>query len=133
MVKEKTDKFKEHIQKYKVVYTVGITGVGVAGITWLIMRGITSQPISSCVTGTTGSYVIGTGKKVIIDNVSFISADRQGPPSWVVRYKETGMIFTSQRSAAIAMEISEFNLSKHLNGFQEDAQGYHFERICMAA
>ena len=97
------------------------------------MRSNVSQSISSSVTGTAGSNVIGTGKKVVMYNVSYISADRQGPPSWVIRCKETGTLFTSQRMATLEMSITETNISKQLNGLQENAQGYHFERICMAA
>jgi hypothetical protein len=130
---KKTHKVKSHFQKNKTAYTILGTGVIVAGITYVIMRGVAPQSISSSVTGTAGSSVTGTGKKVVISNVSFISADRQGPPSWVVRCKETGTIFTSQRIAAFEMGITETNLSKHLNGLQENAEGYTFERICMAA
>lgn len=124
---------KEHIKRHKAVYICVAVGVTSAGITYLIMRSVATQPISSSVTGTAGSSVTGTGKKVVISNVSFISADRKGPPSWVVRCKETGIIFTSQRAAALAMNIEESNLSKHLNGLQASAENYHFERICMAA
>ena len=130
-VKEKYEQAKQHVKDHKEAYIVG--GLSLAGISCLIMRGVASQPISSSVTGTAGSSVTGTGKKVVISNISFISADRQGPPSWVVRCKETGSIFTSQRGAASEMGITESNISKHLNGMQETAQGYHFERICLAA
>jgi tyrosine-protein phosphatase YwqE len=133
MLGDRFEAIKEHIAKHKVVYSSLATGVVFAGITALIMRGVAKQPISSSVTGTAGSSVTGTGKKVVISNVSFISSDRQGPPSWVVRCKETGNIFTSQRAASLAMEISETNISKQLNGLQTSAQGYTFERICMAA
>lgn len=42
-------------------------------------------------------------------------------------------VFTSQNAAAEAMDITKSNISRHLNGLQEDAQGFHFERICLAA
>lgn len=123
---------KQHIQDHKTVY-ISVGGVVFAGITCVIMRDVVSQPISSIVNGTAGSIVNGTRNKVVMNNVSFISANRQGAPSWVIRCKETGNIFTSQRSAASAMEINESYISRHLNGLQEHANNYHFERICMAA
>jgi lactam utilization protein B len=127
------DKLKDHIKKHKTLYCSVGTGVVFAGITAIVMRSVAMQSISSSVTGTAGSSVTGTGKRVAISNISFISADRQGPPSWVVRCKETGKIFTSQRSASLEMGIIQTNLSKHLNGLQDNAEGFHFERICMAA
>jgi len=127
------DYAREHIKRNKEVYICIGVGLTSAGITYLIMRSAATQHISSSVTGTAGSSVTGTGKNVVISNVSFISSDRKGPPSWVVRCKETGNIFTSQRTAALAMGIDESNLSKHLNGLQPTAENYHFERICMAA
>lgn len=128
---EGVDDLKTHIRENKRRYLLGV--LGFAGITCLVMRGVASQPISSSVTGAAGSNVIGAGKKVVMRNVSFISSNRQGPPSWVVRCLDTGDIFTSQRSAALALGITETNLSKHLNGLQETAEGLSFERICMAA
>jgi hypothetical protein len=129
-IKSKLKKVRNHIEENRDVYILG--GI-FAGITFLIVRNVASQPISSSVTGTAGSSVTGTRNKVVMNNVSYISANRQGPPSWVIRCKETGDVFTSQRIAASEMSISETNISKQLNGLQEDAQGYHFERICMAA
>jgi hypothetical protein len=124
---------KNHIKRHQVIYSLG-AGIGIAGITAFIMRDIAfTEPISSSVTGTANSSVTGIGNKVVMKNVSFISSLRQGPPSWVIRCKETGQIFTSQREASLLMNITETNLSKHLNGLQATAEGWHFERICMAA
>jgi hypothetical protein len=75
--------------------------------------------------------VLGDG--YALNNVSFISANRQGPPSWVVRCLENNMICTSQQAMAQAMDLSSSELSKHLNGVLDTVQGYHFERVCMAA
>lgn len=123
---------KFHVLKHQVRYAAG-GGAALAGITCLVMRGVATQPISRDLIVTAGRDAIVARKKVVMDNVSFISADRQGPPSWVVRCKETGEIFTSQNSAASEMGITKSNISRHLNGLQENAQGNHFERICLAA
>lgn len=74
------------------------------------MRDVVLQRISPGVAGTGESAVsqnIVTGKNNVLNNVSYISADRKGPPSWVVRCKETDQIFT--------------------------VRDFTFERICMAA
>lgn len=130
---EEVKKAKEHFRKNKKFYIRAACGIGVAGITWAITRGVASQPISRDVIVTAGRDAIVSRKKIVMDNVSFISADRQGPPSWVVRCKETGDIFTSQNAAAADLGITKSNISRHLNGLQENAQGFHLERICLAA
>ena len=62
-----------------------------------------------------------------------VEANRQGPPSWVVRCIETGDVFSSQNKAAEELGISSTNISYQLNGIKPDINGLHFERICMAA
>jgi hypothetical protein len=128
------EKVKKHIKKHKVVYSCSITAIGVATFTAIIMRSVAASQHIDCgnaVVAKRGIAVL--GKRVVMRNVSYFSADRQGPPSWVVRCKETGDIFTSQIAAAKEMGISAADLSQHLNGRKEHAQGYTFERICLAA
>jgi hypothetical protein len=131
------DDIKNHFEKYKAAYIVGGVSLGifgVAGITYLITRGVDpTQPIShgNAVTAERGIAVL--GKKVVMSNVSYISANRQGPPSWVVRCKETGEIFSSQNAAASAMGLFASEVSQQLLGRKDNAQGFHFERICLAA
>lgn len=128
------DEVKSHFEKYKFVYLAGGIGVGIAGFTYLIMRGVdSSEPIShgNAVTAERGIAVL--GKRVVMSNVSYISSNRQGPPSWVVRCKETGEIFTSQNAAASAMGLFASEVSQQLTGRKDNVQGFHFERICLAA
>jgi hypothetical protein len=127
-----TTGIKEHISRHKVAYSFG-SGFIVAGITFCIMRGVASQPISRGIAVTAERGIAVLGKKVVMNNVSYISAHRQGPPSWVVRCLETGHIFSSQNSAALEMGILKSDLSQHLNGVKDHANGFHFERICLAA
>lgn len=127
---QKIEKIKTHFRENKKTYLVGI---GVAGITAIIMRGIASQSISRGISVTAERGISVLGKKVVMENVSYISSNRQGPPSWVIRCKETNDIFTSQRSAASEMNLSDSEISKHLNGLMDNVRGFHFERICMAA
>jgi hypothetical protein len=127
------EQIKEHFEKYKVWYIGAGACAVTAGITCVITRGVSSRCIGRGATVTAGREAIVAGKNIAMSNVSFISSDRQGPPSWVVRCKETGNIFTSQRSAAFEMDLNQSLISSHLNGTTDHVNGFHFERICMAA
>lgn len=120
-----------HFRQHQFAYGLGL-GLGVAGLTFLATRRFSGV----------GVGVPNEANKIIIRPfaffskqtvVSVISADRSGPPSWVVRCKETGDVFSSQKSAALVMDLSQSELSKHLNGMMDHVRGYHFDRICMAA
>lgn len=126
-------KITEHLRKHKWKYILGVSVIASAGITTLIMRRCFIPYIenSDCIFAQNSVNIL--GKNVVTNNVSYISSNRQGPPSWVVRCLETDQVFTSQNAAAKSMGISIKDLSQHLNGLHEHANGYHFERICMAA
>ena len=120
--------WKEHKDTY---IKVGCILAG-AGFTCAIMRETSSEPITVAIgDGTSGAIGV-AGKKVVMSNVSFISSNRQGSPSWVVRCVETGEVETSQKKMAQAMEIPSSKLSEHLNGKREHVDGKHFERLCVA-
>jgi hypothetical protein len=51
----------------------------------------------------------------------------------VVRCIETDEVFTSQKKAALTMNIPQTELSQHLRGLRDTVHGRTFERICMAA
>jgi hypothetical protein len=127
---KQVEKIKNHVREHKVVYI----SIGIAGITTLIVRGVASQRIDRgiSVVADRGISVI-ADRSVVTNNVSLISSRRQGAPSWVVRCKETGNIFASQREASEAMNLPASELSKHLNGVMDNVRGNTFERICMAA
>lgn len=139
------EKVKQHFTKHKTKYIV-VGAVVIAGITWAIVR--QKSHISPELLGTASPELLGTGENVIsvfapnthirgdnnhINLQQVISANRQGAPSWVVRCLETGEVYSSQRSAAIANGIAESDLSRHLNGIRDLSEGLHFERICLAA
>lgn len=126
------ERAKTHIKEHLVEYTIAVVGL-TAGITVLVMRSAASKDISRAIGVTAGRDIVVARKNLVMNSVSFISAERQGPPSWVVRCKETGNIFTSQRAAALAMDLSEQHISSHLNGSRDHVDGFNFERICMAA
>jgi hypothetical protein len=141
-IAEEWDNIKSHFQRNKTTYVA----VGVAGITYALTRSISSSHIGGTVgvpvngpIGTIAENVANARALQLFSNkphltmTTIIEAGRQGPPSWVVRCKETGDIFTSQIQAARSMGITPSLLSGHLNGKFEDVHNLHFERICMAA
>jgi hypothetical protein len=131
---QRIEKIKVHIRDNGKVYiAIGITFVVTAGITTIIMRNNSVLNIGRDTVVTASRDIVVTGKNSTLNHVSYISAERQGPPSWVVRCLETNKLFTSQRSAAMSMDLAENHLSQHLNGLRDHVNGYHFERICMAA
>jgi hypothetical protein len=123
------DRIANHVRAHKTEYLVA----GVAGITFLIMRGRNAGVLRVL----DGSDGITVRPLTLLSNktnvVTLIGRDTQGPPSWVVRCLETGDFFVSQADAAKSMNIPASVLSTHLNGKFEDALGLHFERICLAA
>jgi hypothetical protein len=131
-----------HVKRHKVAYSFG-AGVAIAGITCVIMRGVYSQHIGRSIgMPAQGSIGVLGVSDVNIRPLSFFSrqnvvtvieANRQGPPSWVVRCKETLDIFPSQNAAAKEMGLARYHLSDHLNGARDHVNGFTFERICMAA
>jgi len=134
-----TDEIKSHFEKYKAAYITGAAGIVFAAFTGLYMRGRYEVLAPGGTYGPEAADTLVTMRPLsLLSNrmtnvVTVIEANRQGPPSWVIRCKETGDIFTSQNSAAGAMGLSSSNLSQHLNGVQDSVSGFTFERICMAA
>ena len=126
-------RIKRHFLENKKFYVGFTAGIGVAGISFLIMRGVASQSIGRDTVVTAERDIVVLGKRAVMNNVSYISSNRQGPPSWVIRCIETGEIFSSQNAAAIEMNLQKGHISQHLNGMRDHVQNYHFERICMAA
>ena len=128
------EKLRNHYYRYRTEYICAASLIGFALITHSVMRrNFITQPINGGISAVADGGISVVGKKVVMDNVSYISQNRKGPPSWVVRNLETGAVFTSQKAAASELEIPASELSKHLNGLMENVRGLHFERVCMAA
>jgi hypothetical protein len=144
------NKIKKHLKDHKELYIGLGGGVAIAGFSYFIMRQYSNCSIrrDSIVPAKGGPAVpektsvnalevnrggLVLGDSYALNNVSFISADRKGPPSWVIRCLETGEIYPSQNKAANLLGLSASLLSEHLNGSHEHVDGLHFERICMAA
>lgn len=124
------DKVKAHVKRNEKVYLVG-SFVVVSGVTFVLTRslyvGVPSIPDGQDLV-IVRAFSFLSKQKV----VTFVSQNRQGPPSWVVRCIETGEVFNSQRAAAFAKGINPSDLSQHLNGLHDNVKNLHFERICLA-
>lgn len=127
------ERIKNHVKEHKIEYACAATAIVSAGFTYAIMRGTSSRSISDCRTVATNHSNTVIGKKIVMKDVSLISSNRKGSPSWVIQCLETGNVFRSQRDAAINMGINPTNVSKQLNGHLPTAEGFTFERICLAA
>lgn len=137
---------KEHFKRHKRKYIAGSIVV-FAGITYIIMRSNSQPNISRGipVTASRGNPVTGESsvlnfaqQRTLFGSNSFnvtqvVDSYRKGAPSWVVRCLETGEAYMSQRAAALAMDLPESEISKHLNGIYDNVRGFTFERICLAA
>lgn len=142
---KKLTRVKTHFTNHKQLYVGVVIGAGVAvlaGITYVIVR--YNSQLDQRVNHVLPRRVIhvpdvkAENSQVVnnygsMGNVSYISSNRQGPPSWVIRCVETGDLYTSQNEAANEMDLSGSELSRHLNGVIDHVKGYTFERICMAA
>jgi hypothetical protein len=126
---------RAHVDRHKNLYYVGSLAV-VAGITYAITRSTIAQRVMgeglNAQRALTNTASFSFAKNATLNNVSFIVSNRQGPPSWVIKCVETGEEFLSQRSTAIAKGLRQSDLSQHLNGLQENVNGLHFERLCLA-
>ena len=136
--KDKWDKFKDgakyqeisaHIEKNKNVY---ISAVASSAITAAVLLMLKQSSTSSPINVDAGRDAIVAGRDVVMENVKMISADRQGPPSWVIRNKMTNHVEKSQRRMALHDGVSQSTLSRHLNGLRDHANGMEYERLCLA-
>jgi hypothetical protein len=138
------EEIKSHFERNKRTYIIG--GAVLAGITCLVMRGHAFQHIGRGIPVAAkggipvlGENVVNVRPLSLFSNrmtnhiVSVIESGRQGPPSWVIRCKETGEIFTSQAGAAREMDLPANEISRQLNGLIDHVRDFHFERICLAA
>lgn len=114
---EHFEKFKTHIKDHKELYIGLGIGLGVAGITYVIMRRTSSRCIHSALT----EAVVSTPPSQVTSH-SFNSNSfnttynyRAKRLSYIVSQDGTDNWWRSQREAAKACDISAVNLSKHLN------------------
>lgn len=154
-------KIKAHFQEnWKLYAGVGI-GVIFAGITCLIVKEPRAKLVAGmdwpekAPTGSSGKAHLnghtGRGKAhlnghtvftfensshntVLNDSViTVLEREGRGHPGYLVRHKESDLVYDSQKAAADAFDFNYTHMSDHLNGRKEDIFGQHFERLHLAA
>jgi len=126
----KVQSVKQHLREHKITYSCVATGVVVAGITVLIMRGRHAGVGDAASDGlekvTVRPLSILSNKQTV---VTVIQREGRGHPGYIIRCLETGDFFLSQGEAATNFGIHKTVMSRHLNGILDNAGGYHFERL----
>jgi len=138
---ERIKKFKEdvkdHFDRNKTRYCCLVTGVVVAGITVIIMKGRYEATRGETYGLKTADTSVAMRPFLFFakDNTiaSTVHRGSSGPPSYIIVCDELPNVsWLSQRSAAIDTGVSETILSKHLSGKLPDVDGLHFRRIGVA-
>lgn len=151
------DKVKEHVKEHKEEYILG--GIVLAGITLLVMKGryarmqrvlngsdkITMhpfgakptywahQPMQSPPTGHIGFTFSDIQDSFNNNVINVLEREGRGHPGYMIRCVENELTYVSQKQAALAFDVSPKRISDHMNGRLADVDGYHFERIVLAA
>jgi hypothetical protein len=131
-ITEKYERVKEHVKKHREGYFVG--ALGLAGITWLIMREPRTTPLGGVdrlARESTGSFnsarsLFGSASNKV---VTTIHNGSRGHPGFITRCIETGDQFETQTDAARFFGIPVNIMSQHLNRGRDLAEGLHFERV----
>jgi hypothetical protein len=125
---------KKHFQDHRELYLGIAIGLGLAGITYTIVKGcyatvprVVDGPKTADISVTIRPFTIFSSPHNEI--VTVLHSGTRGHPGFRIRNIETGKEFLSQNEAAKAFNISPSNLSSHLNGKYNEVEGYHFERI----
>lgn len=133
-MKKQIQKAKQHFQDNRQFYIGVGCGVAAVGFTCLIVRepraGLGFAGPDSPIKESTGSFF--SARTVFGDSTNTVTTvhnGHRGNPGFVTRNLETGALFETQGAAARAFDIPEDVLSKHLNGFFDNAKGMRFERI----
>lgn len=129
------EKLKAHWEKYKQTYIMVGVSIAVSIVVGVGVYVLTKPKTPNInVDMNVGDNNHDPQQMVNLGTLNYtIEANRQGPPSWVVRCLETGEVFSSQNKAAEALGVSKQDISLSLNGIKDNAGGLHFERICMSA
>ena len=128
------EEVKTHIQKHKVAYGVG-TGMIIAGITYVIMRGTVLHSgagvgiLHSEVTNTASPFSFGNKQSI---NIITVLESQKGHPGWPIRCIETGQKWLSQGAGAEALDVSKSMMSSHISkNIPDNIHGLHFERMSL--
>jgi len=121
------DNVKNHIKRNQKVYIISGMIV-IAGVSFYIGRRTGVKEITMI-----KNVINGQGNTLTTLN-HWSGEARKGGLSYMVRCKETGDIWLTQRGAALSHDISETNMSKHLkHGEPIPGTDLTFERVGIAA
>lgn len=123
-------KLKTHLKQHKTFYIGISTGIALAGITVLIMKGrlaLQSPPEPSF--ADSGFFFSGNRAGRDINVTANIHNGTRGHPGFLTSFLETGELFHTQGEAASAYGVNPKVMSEHLRGFHDTANGYHFKRV----
>lgn len=132
------DEVKSHFEKYKFVYLAGGIGVGVAGFTYLIMRGhytgIQGVPESGIQGVLDGPAKVAVSPLAFFSHqtnnvVAVIEREGRGHPGYPVWCSETNESWPTQNAAAKGLGVYPSLVSGHLNGKFPDVDGKHLHRV----
>lgn len=121
------DEIKSHFERNKTTYII----VAVAGITYIIMRStIAHRGMGVSLNAhrglaNTASFIFGKNEQTI-NPITVIQRHGRGHSGYPVVNLESGLTTISAREMAKVFDISEGNLSGHLNGRFPDVKGLHF-------
>lgn len=133
------DEIKDHFRRNRNTYIVGGVGLGLVGITYLVMRGGTPMlPNAPRVPSIPNANSVAKNQTVAglfnwrpistITMTTEVSAHRQGPPSWIVKGPDD-VLYPSQAVAALKNGYSATKMSKHLREGLPLPDGQQFERV----
>lgn len=126
------DEVRSHFRRNKNTYLAIGAGIGLAGITYLVMK--SSVPVTPTIPNTMdGHDVVNVLPRASsfakqTNNITTVLI-RRGHPGTMVLCKETGEVFGSIARAAEANGINRPNLSSHLAGRLPHVGGLTFEKL----
>jgi hypothetical protein len=129
---------KKHFEENKKFYIGIACGVALAGITWLIVRektvkALVAQYPMQSPGDTSGFSFLQQNNSGTIRNVIVHERVGRGHPGYQIHCRETNLVWSSQKQAALANDVTVKEMSDHINGRLPDINGLHFERVVMAA
>jgi hypothetical protein len=130
--KSKRDRAKEVVKNYWKPFTVG---AAFTVATTIVAKRVGLRLRYTHVEGTSVFIHKVALKEGPLYNVFNIYAQgfKNRGPSWMIKCKETGVLFRSQEHAATVMGLSKTHISHQVRGLRHSVGGYHFERIGIAA
>lgn len=125
------DEVKAHVSRHRTAYLIG-AGIGIAGITCLIMRGRIEARALCRACGPETADTLVTNRPLF----SFFSGQNSvvirqeiGRPPYLIHDMTTDLWYSSQTAAAKALGASHSTVTRHLQGIRSHVSGHQLERV----